>query len=234
MIDAYRVSHLTRYISELLESDLHLSNLWVEGEVSNLSRSAAGHAYFTLKDESSQLRGVIFRRSNSGSQMENGQQFLVHGAVSFYEARGDIQLVADFVRPAGIGVWQAQFERLRTQLEEEGLFETSRKRPLPAFPQRIGVVTSPAGAVFHDICHVAERRWPLAEIILAPTPVQGPDAAPGIVTALAGLNELAVDVIILARGGGSSEELWAFNEGGRGQGHLRQPHTGHFRRGTRD
>ncbi len=213
MIEAYRVSWLARYLSELIESDLRLSNIWVEGEVSNLTRSSAGHLYFTLKDEEAQLRCVMFRRSHGGAPIENGAQVLAHGNVSFYEARGDLQLIVDFVQPAGVGVWQAQFERLKEQLEGEGLFDPARKRPLPQFPRRLGVVTSPTGAVLHDICQVVGRRWPAAEIVLAPTAVQGPEAVPGIVAALRGLNaERDVDVIILARGGGSMEELWAFNE----------------------
>jgi exodeoxyribonuclease VII large subunit len=221
MIEAYRVSWLARYLKELIESDLRLSNIWVEGEVSNLSRSSAGHLYFTLKDEEAQLRCVMFRRAHggvppsagSGQAVENGAQVLAHGNVSFYEARGELQLIVDFVQPAGVGVWQAQFERLKEQLEAEGLFEPARKRPLPVFPRRLGVVTSPTGAVFHDICHVVGRRWPVAEIVLAPTPVQGAEAVPGIVAALRRLNaEPDIDVIVLARGGGSIEELWAFNE----------------------
>ena len=220
MIEAYRVSWLARYLKELIESDLRLSNIWVDGEVSNLSRSSAGHLYFTLKDEEAQLRCVMFRRAMptgrqayNGAPLENGAQVLAHGNVSFYETRGDLQLIVDFVQPAGVGVWQAQFERLKEQLEAEGLFDPARKRPLPPFPRRVGVVTSPTGAVFQDICHVAARRWPLAEIVLAPTPVQGPEAVPGIASGLRRLNdEPGIDVIILARGGGSIEELWAFNE----------------------
>jgi len=213
LIEAYRVSWLARYLKELVESDLRLSNIWVDGEVSNLSRSSAGHLYFTLKDAEAQLRCVMFRRASGGAPVENGAQVLAHGNVSFYEARGDLQLIVDFVQPAGVGVWQAQFDRLKEQLEAEGLFDPARKRPLPPFPRRVGVVTSPAGAVFHDICHVAARRWPLAEIVLAPTPVQGAEAVPGIASALRRLNEEpGIDVIILARGGGSIEELWAFNE----------------------
>ncbi len=213
MIEAYRVSWLARYLKELIESDLRLSNIWVEGEVSNFTRSSAGHQYFILKDEDAALRCVMFRRASGGAPVESGAQLLAHGNVSFYEARGDLQLIVDFVQPAGVGVWQAQFERLKEQLEAEGLFDPARKRPLPPFPRRVGVVTSPTGAVFHDICHVAGRRWPLAEIVLAPTPVQGVEAGPGIVEALRRLNEEAdIDVIILARGGGSIEELWAFNE----------------------
>ncbi len=213
MIEAYRVSWLTRYLKELIESDLRLSNIWVEGEVSNLTRSSAGHQYFTLKDEEAQLRCVMFRRAHGGAPVESGAQVLAHGNVSLYEARGDLQLIVDFVQPAGVGVWQAQFQRLKEQLEAEGLFDPARKRPLPPFPRRVGVVTSPTGAVFHDICHVTGRRWPLSEIVLAPTPVQGVEAALGIAAALRRLNEEAdIDVIILARGGGSIEELSAFNE----------------------
>ncbi len=213
MIEAYRVSWLARYLKELIDSDLRLSNIWVDGEVSNLTRSSAGHQYFTLRDEEAQLRCVMFRRANGGAPIENGAQVLAHGNVSFYEVRGDLQLIVDFVQPAGVGVWQAQFERLKEQLEAEGLFEPARKRPLPPFPRRLGVVTSPTGAVFHDICHVVGRRWPIAEIVLMPTAVQGAEAVPGIVAALRRLNEeAAIDVIILARGGGSIEELSAFNE----------------------
>ncbi len=220
MIEAYRVSWLARYLKELIESDLRLSNIWLEGEVSNLTRSSAGHLYFTLKDEEAQLRCVMFRRAmptgrqaQGGAPVEVGAQVLAHGNVSFYETRGDLQLIVDFVQPAGIGVWQAQYERLKEQLEAEGLFDPARKRPLPSFPRRLGVVTSPTGAVFHDICHVAGRRWPLVEIVLAPTPVQGAEAAAGIAASLRRLNEEPdIDVIILARGGGSIEDLWPFNE----------------------
>ena len=213
MIEAYRVSWLTRYLKELIESDLKLSNLWLEGEVFNLSRSSAGHTYFTLKDEDAQLRCVMFRRAHGGTPLENGAQVLAHGNVSFYEARGDLQLIVDFVQPAGVGVRQAQFERLKEKLEAEGLFDPARKRPLPPFPRRVGVVTSPTGAVFHDICHVIGRRWPLTEVVLAPTPVQGAEAAAGICEAIRGLNEEdGIDVIIVARGGGSMEELWPFSE----------------------
>ncbi|HLA18081.1 MAG TPA: exodeoxyribonuclease VII large subunit [Dehalococcoidia bacterium] len=214
MIEAYPVSWLTSYLKELIDSDLRLSDIWVEGEVSNLTRSSAGHRYFTLKDANAQVRCVMFRRADrDGAPIESGAQVLAHGNVSIYEVRGELQLIVDFVEPAGMGVWQAQFERLKEQLETEGLFEPARKRLLPPFPRRVGVVTSPTGAVFHDICHVVGRRWPIAEIVLAPTPVQGAEAVPGIVAALRRLNEeAAIDVIILARGGGSIEELWAFNE----------------------
>jgi exodeoxyribonuclease VII large subunit len=213
MMEVYSVAQVATYVRELLETDVHLADLWVEGEVSNLTRSAAGHTYFTLKDESAQVRCVMFRRQHTGTPLESGTQVTAHGRISFFERRGELQLNVDFVQPAGVGIWQAQLERLKAQLEEEGLFEPSRKRSLPAFPQRIGVVTSPTGAVFHDICNIVGRRWPLTEIILAPTPVQGDEAAPAIVEALSTLNsESDIDVIVVARGGGSMEELWPFNE----------------------
>ena len=213
MIEAYRVSWLSGYLKELLESDLRLADIWVEGEVSNLSRSSAGHAYFTLKDEEAQIRCVMFRRPHTSVDMESGTQVLAHGKVSFYQARGDLQLVVDFVQPAGVGARQAELERLKEKLEEEGLFDPARKRPLPPFPRRIGVVTSPTGAVFHDIRNVVGRRWPLAEVVLTPTPVQGAEATAGICGAIHRLNgEADIDVIIVARGGGSLEELWSFNE----------------------
>jgi exodeoxyribonuclease VII large subunit len=213
MLDSRSVAWVCRYLKQLVETDLQLTNLWVEGEVSNLTRSQKGHLYFTLREGSYQLRCVMFQRRHRGGAIDEGAQVLVHGSVSFYEGRGDLQIIADFVQPAGVGARQAEFERLKDKLEAEGLFDVGRKRPLPAMPRRIGVVTSPAGAVFHDVCHVIERRWPLAEVLLAPTPVQGPEAAIGVAAGIRGLNETGgVDTIIVARGGGSIDELWAFNE----------------------
>lgn len=213
MMDAYPVSWVARYVKELLESDLRLSNLWIEGEISNLTRSQRGHVYFTLKEGAYGLRCVMFQRQYRGMPLENGAQVLAHGNVSFYAERGDVQIIVDFVQPAGVGARQAEFERLKTKLEAEGLFAAERKRPLPVFPKRIGVVTSPTGAVFHDITNVLSHRWPLAEVVLAPTPVQGPDAVVGIAEGIRQLNAAGdIDVIIVARGGGSMEELWAFNE----------------------
>lgn len=213
MMDAYPVSWVARYVKELLESDLRLSNLWIEGEISNLTRSQRGHVYFTLKEGAYGLRCVMFQRQYRGMPLENGAQVLAHGNVSFYAERGDVQIIVDFVQPAGVGARQAEFERLKSKLEAEGLFAPERKRPLPAFPKRIGVVTSPTGAVFHDITNVLSHRWPLAEVVLAPTPVQGPDAVIGVAEGIRQLNYAGdIDVIIVARGGGSMEELWAFNE----------------------
>ena len=212
------VSQATAYLRELLESDLILGDVWISGEVSGPRTQPSGHTYFVLKDANSQLRGVLFRSAllrqrRMAEYLEHGAQVIVHGRLTVYEARGELQVVVDFVQPEGQGLKQAQFERLRMQLEEEGLFDPARKRPLPVFPQRIGVVTSQSGAVFHDICNVLRRRWPLVQIILAPTPVQGPEAPAGIVAGIEALNRRGdLDVIIVARGGGSVEELWAFNE----------------------
>ena len=213
MIEATTVSALARYLKDLLESNLTLTNLWVEGEISNLTRSQRGHVYFTLKDANAAIQCVMFQRQYRGAPLEGGAQVLAHGNVSFYEQRGNVQLIVDFVQPAGVGARQAEFERLKEKLAADGLFDEARKRPLPAFPERIGVVTSPTGAVFHDISNVVARRWPLGEIVLAPTPVQGAEAAIGITEAVRQLNRLGdIDVIIVARGGGSIEELWPFNE----------------------
>jgi exodeoxyribonuclease VII large subunit len=213
MMDAYPVSWVARYVKELLESDLRLSNLWIEGEISNLTRSQRGHVYFTLKEGAYGLRCVMFQRQYRGMPLENGAQVLAHGNLSFYAERGDVQIIVDFVQPAGVGARQAEFERLKAKLEAEGLFAAERKRPLPAFPKRIGVVTSPTGAVFHDITNVLSHRWPLAEVVLWPTPVQGPDAVVGVAEGIRQLNDAGdIDVIIVARGGGSMEEMWAFNE----------------------
>ena len=210
------VEQLAAHIRTLLESDPLLGDLWVSGEVSNLSRPASGHSYFTLKDGVAQIRCALFKQRTRGAAaaaLQHGAQVLAHGYISFYDARGDLQFYVDAVQPAGIGVLQAEFERLFARLDEEGLFAVERKRPLPRFPRRIGVVTSPSGAVFHDICQVLTRRWPLAEVVLAPTSVQGDGAAGGVAAGIAGLNRAeGIDVIIVARGGGSIEDLWAFNE----------------------
>jgi len=217
-MQVYAVHELTTYLRELFETDPHLSDIWISGEVSNVSRPASGHVYFTLKDGDAQIRAVFFARrgqpSNATSRMvEHGHAVVAHGRVSLYEQRGELQLYVDFVQPEGVGALQMEFERLKAQLAEQGLFDESRKRALPRFPRTIGVVTSPSGAVFHDICHVLERRWPLAEVVLSPTPVQGPEAVSGIIGALAQLNGRGdIDVIIAGRGGGAYEELWAFNE----------------------
>ena len=210
------VSALTAYLRELLESDPVLVDLWVEGEISNLSRPSSGHIYFTLKDASASLRCVIWRSQAIRLQgsLENGQAVAAHGHISLYERDGTYQLYIDQLRPVGEGWLFQEFMRLKAQLESEGLFDPDRKRPLPAMPRRIGIVTSPTGAALQDMLNTLSRRYPLAEVILAPCAVQGEEAPPQILAALAGLNQLTPppDVILMARGGGSLEDLWAFND----------------------
>lgn len=207
------VAQVVRYLKAVLESDGFLRDVWVSGEVSNLSRSMAGHLYFTIKDREGQLRCVFFSECRQLVWLCNGSAVVAHGRVSLYETKGDLQLYVDVVQPEGTGVLYLQLEELKARLEREGLFEASRKRRLPSFPHRIGVVTSPTGAALRDIVKVLSKRYPLAELIVAPSQVQGDGASQAIVEALRALNCLGnIDVIILARGGGSLEELWAFNE----------------------
>ena len=209
----YSVSQLTRYLRDLLQNEVLLRDVWVRGEVANLSRPASGHSYFTLRDGAAALRCVMFRDGLGADLLESGSLLIAHGRVTLYEPRGDLQLVADVVQPEGMGDLQLRLEQLKLKLQRQGLFEESRKRPLPRSPQRIGVATSPSGAVWHDIQMVVRRRYPLVELVLAPTPVQGDWAAQGIVDAMSALNRIGgLDVIILARGGGSLEDLWPFNE----------------------
>jgi exodeoxyribonuclease VII large subunit len=209
------VGLLTAYLRELFESDELLADTWIEGEVSDLFRSRAGHVYFTLTDGESQLKCVLFRREASRQQLtiRAGDRISVHGRVSIYGQAGQYQLYADVLQPAGTGILALQFELLRQRLEAEGLFDPHRKRPIPASPRCIGVVTSPDGAVWHDIQHVLRRRYPLVELILAPATVQGDQAPESLVAALDALQEAGrADVIIVARGGGSAEDLWCFND----------------------
>lgn len=213
--EPYTVSQLTGHIRQLIEADPDLGDVWLEGEVSNFNRASSGHCYFTLKDSGAQIRCVMWRSdANRHSYLPtDGDLVLSHGRVGVYEIRGLYQLYVDQIRPAGLGDLYRQFERLKAQLEEEGLFASERKRALPSFPQRIGVVTSPTAAALSDILNVLNRRFPLAEVVLSPTLVQGEAAPRQIVGAIEALNERDdVDVIIVARGGGSLEELWAFND----------------------
>ncbi len=212
MLEVWSVSRLAQTVQEAIRAEPRLNDLWVEGEISNIRPGHGGHLYFTIKDHQAQVRCVMFGGRWRAGALENGHHVLAHGRVDYFMARGDLQFYVDFIEAAGVGIFRAEFERVRKKLEEEGLFDVARKRPLPPFPQRIGVATSPVGAVFHDICNVIRRRWPLAEVVLAPTPVQGAEAVAGIVAAIRRLNEEGVDVIIVARGGGSWEELWPFNE----------------------
>jgi exodeoxyribonuclease VII large subunit len=212
-LPVYSVSQVTRYLKDSLEDDALLGDLWIRGEISNLSGSAAGHYYYTLKDATNQIRCVMFRSALGRENLADGGAVAAHGRVSLYEVRGDLQLYVDLVQREGVGERHLELERLRMKLEAEGLFQDSRKRPLPVFPKRIGVATSPFGSVWHDIQSVIQRRYPLVELALAPTPVQGDRAAASIVEALDAMNrEDDLDVVILTRGGGSLEELWPFNE----------------------
>ena len=209
----YTVSQVSQHVKEVLESDPLLADVLVEGEVSNLRVSSAGHSYFSLKDDQALLNCVMFRGQPGAELLAGGTAVLVHGRLQFYEPRGSTDFMVDLAMAAGVGELALELERSTLRLEAEGLFDESRKRPLPSFPKVIGVVTSPSGAVFHDIQNVIQRRYPLVELLLAPSLVQGPKAAAEIVAAIEGLNrDGRADVIVLARGGGGLEELWPFNE----------------------
>jgi exodeoxyribonuclease VII large subunit len=208
------VSDLTRYLRQLLESDDVLRDVWVQGEISNVSRPSSGHIYFTLKDESAALKCVIWRTNALRLRMalQSGMAIEAHGYISLYERDGAYQLYVDSIRLAGEGLLYQEFMRLKARLEDEGLFDPERKRALPERPRRIGIATSATGAALQDMLNTLRRRYPLAEVLLAPCAVQGDDAPLQIVAALGALNRLGVDVILLARGGGSLEDLWAFND----------------------
>ncbi len=211
----FTVSAINAYIRQKFEADLTLQDLWLEGEISNWKRAASGHIYFTLKDAQASLRCVIWRsqaRRLIYIPQRDGEAVLAHGKISVYEAGGNYQFYVDDLEPAGEGILYAQFERLKARLSAEGLFEAELKQSLPPFPRRIGLVTSPDGAALRDILNVLRRRYPLARVILSPTPVQGETAPPQIIAALEAISRQVVDVIILARGGGSLEDLWAFND----------------------
>jgi len=210
----YSVSQVTSYLKESLEQDSLLGNLWVSGEISNFSRSAAGHVYFTLKDSETQLKCVMFRNGNGIDAMANGLAIVAHGRISLYEIRGELQFYTDFIRLEGIGELHLEMEQLKGKLEAEGLFDVSRKRTVPKFPQRIVVMTSPTGAVWQDIQTVIKRRFPIAEVSLIPCVVQGEQSVPSILEAFRSIQNEPVKgrTIILARGGGSIEELWPFNQ----------------------
>ena len=210
----WTVSKLTFYIRKLLEEDEILQDVWVQGEISNLSRPASGHVYFTLKDSSAALKCVMWKTSamRLGIPLQDGKAVEVHGKIGVYEVSGQYQLYADQIRPVGEGALYQEFMRLKAMLEVEGLFAPERKRPIPMFPQKIGIVTSATGAALRDMLNILRRRLPLVQVILAPSPVQGIEAPPALVKAIQALNLQSPDIIILARGGGSIEDLWAFND----------------------
>jgi exodeoxyribonuclease VII large subunit len=209
------VTELTRQVQEILEATF--DQLWVEGEVSNLRRPASGHLYLTLKDEESQVRAVLFRPVARALKfdLEDGMHIVCRARMNVYRPRGEYQLILDYAEPMGVGALQIAFEQLKAKLQAEGLFDPAHKKPIPYLPSRIGVVTSPSGAVIRDILNITKRRFPSVDILIAPVRVQGTEAAAEIVEALFHLNEApGVDVIIVARGGGSLEDLMAFNNEG--------------------
>lgn len=215
MQQALSVSDVNSYLRELLESHPLFGDLWVEGEVSEFKRHAAsGHCYFSVKDEGGLLRGVMWRTNavKIGALPRAGDLVLVHGYLSIYPSRGDLQIYADHILPAGVGLLYARFEELRTRLEGEGLFSPERKRPLPVLPRRIAIVTAPGGAALQDMLSILARRCPLVEVVIAPCLVQGERAPDSIVEALYRAYTAGADLVLLARGGGSLEDLWAFND----------------------
>lgn len=209
------VSEITAYLKELFQIDPVLADIWVRGEASNISRPASGHLYFSLKDIEASLRCVCFKQQARYLSYlpDDGDAVLAHGRIGIYEGTGQYQLYIDLIQPDGVGLFAAQFERLRLQLELEGLFDEARKRPLPVAPRCIGVVTSASGAVWHDIQTVVARRYPLTMLVLAPASVQGSAAPAEIVQSIAELQaDGRADVIIVGRGGGSAEDLAPFND----------------------
>ncbi|MBO5380370.1 MAG: exodeoxyribonuclease VII large subunit [Clostridia bacterium] len=211
------VSQINEYIKNLIEDEVMLRDVLVSAEISNFKRHSSGHLYFTLKDASSEIRAVMFRAhaSKVRFKLENGQRVIVRARVGVYEQAGTYQLYVSSITPEGIGDLHLAFEQLKSKLYEKGLFDESHKKPIPKFPKRIGIITSPTGAAVRDIINVASRRCPLCELVLFPSLVQGEDAPIDLIGGIEYFNITnSVDVIIIGRGGGSFEDLWAFNNEG--------------------
>jgi exodeoxyribonuclease VII large subunit len=211
----WTVSQLTAYLQQLIADEEALRDLWVLGEVSNATRATSGHFYFTLKDASASLRCVMWRQQVSYQLFlpKNGDLIIAHGYLDIYPPNGTYQLYADNLIGVGAGVLYQEFLYRKAKLEKEGLFDTQRKKPIPTFPRKIGIVTSLKAAALQDILNTLRRRFPLAEVVIAPASVQGDEAVPTLINALKLLDqEIKPDVILLARGGGSMEDLWAFND----------------------
>ncbi|MBI1909306.1 MAG: exodeoxyribonuclease VII large subunit [Deltaproteobacteria bacterium] len=209
----FTVTEVTRQIRELLESNF--PEICITGEISNFRPAASGHFYFSLKDATAQIRAVMFRGANSRLKFrpEDGLEVICFGRVAVYEPRGEYQIIAEHMEPKGVGALQLAFEQLKKKLEAEGLFDPAHKKPLPFLPKKIGIVTSPTGAAIRDMLTILTRRFPNIEILVAPVPVQGDNAAPEIAQAIRELNQQrGIDLILAGRGGGSVEDLWAFNE----------------------
>ncbi len=211
----FSVTQITNTLSRIIEQQPVLQNVWVKGQVSNLSRPASGHIYFTLKDENSNIRSVLWRSSASRLQFlpRDGEEILVQGRINIYATSSEYQIIVNTIEPLGIGALQRAFEELKQKLSDEGLFDAAHKKPLPIFPKKIGVITSETGAAIQDIQQQLQKRYPLAELLLHPTLVQGEYAAAQIANAIRAMNSRTdIDVLIVGRGGGSMEDLWAFNE----------------------
>lgn len=212
------VSQLNRYVKSRMDADENLFNVFLVGEISNFTNHyKTGHFYFSLKDEEAQIKAVMFRQNALKVKFrpENGMRVIVRGRVSLYEAAGSYQVFVDDMQPDGVGALNLAFEQLKERLEREGLFDAAHKKPLPRFPERIGVITSETGAAVQDILNILGRRFPYAQVVLAPVLVQGEGAPAQLIDALQSFNAFKkVDVIILGRGGGSAEDLWAFNDEG--------------------
>ncbi len=209
------VTELNNYIKNLFENDTYLANVFIKGEISNFKFHSTGHLYFSLKDDGSVIRAVMFRSSASKLVFvpENGMKVIVHGRITSFIRDGQYQIYIDDMEPDGIGTLYIAYEQLKRKLETLGLFDPKRKKPIPKIPSRIGIITSPTGAAIRDMINVAGRRFPYAKIVLYPSLVQGPDAPPQLISGLKYFNENnAADVIIIGRGGGSIEDLWAFND----------------------
>jgi exodeoxyribonuclease VII large subunit len=211
----FSVTEITNTLSRIIEQQPQLQNVWVRGQVSNLSRPASGHIYFTLKDGKSNIKGVLWRSSASRLKFlpRDGDEVLVQGGISIYAVSSNYQIIVNDIEPIGVGALQRAFEELKLKLSDEGLFDSDHKKPLPKFPKKVGVITSETGAAIQDIYQQLQKRYPLVELLLYPTLVQGDRAATQIAHAIQSMNTRPdIDVLIVGRGGGSIEDLWAFNE----------------------
>lgn len=212
MTQVYTVTELQGTIRDLLEREV--GGLWVEGEISGLKRPRSGHCYFTLKDEGAQLAAVMWKSSVERARFEpeEGMAVRARGHLTVYAPQGRYQMIVSRLEPVGAGPLQVAFEQLRRNLEAEGLFDEERKQPLPEYPSRVALITSPSGAAVRDLIHVAQRRWPALQLVVVPVPVQGEGAASQIAAAIGVADGLGFDILVVGRGGGSLEDLWAFNE----------------------
>ena len=205
-------SELTNYIYKKINQDKYLNSFQLIGEVSNLSSPPSGHHYFAIKDDESLIKCVLFSRGSGKENLKDGNQIIAEGKMSVYQPRGEIQFIAEAIHSQGEGTLQQRFEELKSSLEAQGLFDESRKREIPKMPKKVGIVTSKTGSVIQDIINVIQRRYPNLKLVIADTRVQGEEAAKSITKSISSLNKLDIDVIVLARGGGSIEDLWPFNE----------------------